>query len=124
MANSWRNNISSSYTLFLLNIKIFIICVIIFGINKIIPMNNVFRSNYLNDLLAMPLLLSYSNCIYILNKKTFKITSIITLFIVCSIMWEFITPIFLSKSTKDYLDILQYFIGTIIYILITKTKTA
>ena len=120
MANSWRNNISSNYTLFMLNLSLLFLCTLIYLINDIIPMQVGFRSNYLNDLLAMPLLLSYSNCLCILNKKYLKILHIIILFFVCSILWEFITPMILAKSVKDYLDILQYAIGTIIYISINQ----
>jgi len=78
-------------------------------------------SSYFADLLCMPLLLSYSVIMIrkikktpslILNKKM-----ILFAFIYVSIVFEIILPEISTKFTRDYLDILMYFIGSIVFYL-------
>jgi len=105
----------------IINLSIFITCIILYGFNTIIfsSINNYnlhyFFSSYFNDLLAPLLLFSYINLILSLIDKY-----LILIIILSSFVWEFIAPIFKPNSISDPIDILFYFIGTMVYWIIYK----
>ena len=80
----------------------------------------LFFNNYFNDLLAVPLYFSIINIIS-LQLRNKDINSFKTLFIITvilSILGEYVA-IFLRKgSVTDYLDIVCYFVGLIVYYII------
>ncbi len=47
---------------------------------------------------------------------------VIGLTIVSSFVWEYITPYYLKKSTGDWLDVLAYFIGLLIFLVLERSK--
>lgn len=105
---------------------ILITCLIFYIINQIFlkKIGILFFNNYFNDLLAVPLYFSLINLISIYIRKkeitSFKILFIIT--IVLSILGEYVA-IFLRKgSVTDYLDILCYFVGMILYYFLKKIE--
>jgi hypothetical protein len=73
--------------------------------------------NYLNDLLAMPLLLTYAKGLYVFKNRPFPRTLPIILLVLCSIIWEGIFPLFYSRSTADWMDIVMYTLGTLLFLL-------
>jgi uncharacterized membrane protein len=78
----------------------------------------IFR-NHFNDLLAMPLLLSYSS---ILIKKKLTYPFIISMIIICSFVWEFVTPIFKTNSTADWLDVVAYVVGSLLWAVMCRRR--
>jgi len=101
--------------------------IILCGFNTIIfsSINNYnlhyFFSSYFNDLLAPLLLFSYINLILsLIDKKMYSLKYLILIIILTSLVWEFIAPIFKPTSISDPIDILFYFIGTLIYWIIYK----
>jgi len=111
----------------IINLSIFITCIILYGFNTIIfsSINNYnlhyFFSSYFNDLLAPLLLFSYINIILsLIDKKMYSLKYLILIIILSSFVWEFIAPIFKPNSISDPIDILFYFIGTMVYWIIYK----
>lgn len=111
----------------ILNLSIFISCIILYGFNTIIFSSihnynlHYFFSSYFNDLLAPLLLFSYINLILSLtDKKMYSLKYLILIIILTSFVWEYIAPIFKPTSISDPIDILFYFIGTLIYWIIYK----
>ncbi len=123
MANCRRYNISGFNPLFLLNLKLFILLVGFYLLNQVVPATQgSFRRMYFNDLLAMPLILSWSQMLLCSKDIKLKIWHMISLFVVCSIAWEVITPMLLSYSIPDILDVFAYVIGTLLYIIFSKME--
>jgi hypothetical protein len=113
----------------IINLSIFITCIVLYGFNTIIlsSINNYnlhyFFSSYFNDLLAPLLLFSYINLILsLIDKKMYSLKYLILIIILSSLVWEFIAPIFKPTSISDPIDILFYFIGTLIYWIIYKMR--
>ena len=128
MANSRRNYLSSSYLSGMLKTKsgeyekLFIALTVFYLINETFLKEKVvlFR-NHFNDLLAIPLLLSYSGVlIEKVAKKKISIKLMIGLTIISSFIWEYITPKLIKGSTGDWLDVLAYFMGLIVFIWIER----
>ena len=107
--NCWRNHHSSYFVINLL------ILVSLYTLNEIYlkSLHPIFR-NHFNDLLAMPLLLSYSS---ILIKKKLTYPFIISMTIICSFVWEFVTPIFKNNSTGDWMDVVAYVVGSLLWVI-------
>ena len=98
-----------------------LILVSLYALNELFlkSLHPIFR-NHFNDLLAMPLLLSYSS---ILIKKKLTYPFIISMTIICSFVWEFVTPIFKTNSTGDWFDVVAYVIGSLLWIILRRMKT-
>lgn len=109
----WNHN-SSTYLINLL------ILISLYALNELYlkSLHPIFR-NHFNDLLAMPLLLSY---ISILIKKKLIYPFIISMTIICSFVWEFVTPIFKNNSTADWLDVVAYVVGSLIWVIVGNKK--
>jgi hypothetical protein len=112
------------------NYLILIICVLLFDFNKLIFLNisyyhlNYFFSGYFDDLLAPILLFSYMNLVLsFINKKIYSIKYLILIIILCSFVWEYLVIFIKPGSVSDPIDILCYFIGTLIYWIIYKNWT-
>ena len=95
-----------------INYIILIFTIVLGSINKYFISHIEFISSYGNDLLALPLLLSFSS---ILLQNQVKLKYGIILWIIGSILSEFIRPIFDLNSVSDLWDILAYFVGMMIY---------
>lgn len=110
------------------NLSLIIICLILFVINTLFlkkmnfeTLNSFFRG-YLNDLLAPIIFLSFMNLLLknILNIEINKAIYlfIITLFI--SFIWEYMAIFVKNNAVFDYLDIIVYLLGCLIYYIIIK----
>lgn len=70
---------------------------------------------YFNDLLAPILLLSFSNLLLSFYGKDLQGKNVYLVIAICSIYWEFITPLYKTDSVCDILDIVMYMCGASIY---------
>ena len=74
---------------------------------------------YFNDLLAMPLLLAYSNSLYaIFGKTKYALATpirILALTLFAALVWEAAAPIFIERSIGDLLDVGAYLVGGALY---------
>jgi hypothetical protein len=79
--------------------------------------SNAFTRNYLDDILAMPIILFIARfCLRIIyqNPKLLLDNTLIILgFLFISVAFEWILPIYISKLTADIWDVFCYLIGTI-----------
>ena len=97
-------------------------CLVLYVINQIYlkRMGILFFNNYFNDLLAVPLYFSLMNIIAMnISKKeikSFKALFIIT--VILAFLGEYLAIFLRPGSVTDYLDIVCYFIGMIVYYLI------
>lgn len=84
--------------------------------------------NYGDDLLAVPfisscVLLMENFLIYHQHHRKHSFLQLLFIFILISLLFEFIIPHYKSGYTRDTLDILFYFIGFISYYSIKKILT-
>lgn len=102
-----------------MDISILLFCLVTYLLNQLFlkQIGILFFNNYLNDLLAVPLYFSLINIIssYYLRKE---ITSLKTMFIITiglSFLGEYVAIFLRNGSVTDYLDVVCYFVGMIIY---------
>ena len=109
MANSFRYNNGCDYIINLL------ILVLLYILNELYlkSLHPIFK-NHFNDLLAMPLLLSYSSLVH---KKSLSTLTVILLTIFCSFVWEFVAPMYKSDSMGDWLDVASYLLGSLVWVI-------
>ena len=94
-----------------------VICIILYLLNKL---NFFYRYEiirwYLNDIICGYIFsLVVSELYRFFLKREISMRNLFLLLILASIFWEFIYPFIDFRSTKDYFDILAYFIGYILY---------
>ena len=118
-----NNTSSTKKKYFYKNIVVFLFSTLLFLLNYFyLKRTNIFFKCYFNDVLAMPLLLSYSSILfYAINKEKITMNFAVILTIVVSLFWEFITPMYKKDSISDMKDIIAYFFGTFLYIISLKT---
>ncbi|NME98611.1 hypothetical protein [Aneurinibacillus aneurinilyticus] len=109
----------------LLNLVIFIVAVLLYVVNENIlkPVAGyIFFKNHFNDLLAMLLFLPYSNLLLSLyKKKDITLVSFWHTFVfsmLAGLSWEYVTPLYNTKSTSDPIDVGMYVAGGMIYWLL------
>lgn len=122
--SSYHNShLSNSRIFIFLNAGIFFFacCIYLFNTFYLHGFHNTFLMSYLNDLIAIPTMLSMVNLLFVFfGRKDLTITSpvsIITIALVAGLFWEFVTPLYKS-STTDLLDIAVYVIGGFLYTFI------
>lgn len=119
MENSWRNYISSYNIIFLL--VVFVIYIVNQNIIKGLT-DNVIVHSYLNDLLAMNLLLPFSNILlWSKGKGIYSLKNIYIFTLLVGIEWEYVTPLYKGDSISDLKDIVAYFLGATLYYILYKT---
>lgn len=101
---------------------IFIVSAILFSTHQILIFTDnsfVFLDSYLDDLVVMPIVLTGATVILRIatRNETFNVDlSMIALtFVMYAVIFEFILPRFSAEYTSDYLDILCYGIGAVLY---------
>lgn len=107
---------------FVMNALNVLIVTILYAINRFFLKSaftdelNIFFNHYFNDLLVPIVLLSLIDFLLFnkTNRRALSLIKISTIFL-SAIFWEFITPLYLSRSVSDIYDLFMYFIGTIIY---------
>ena len=85
-----------------------------------VPIAGYFFKNYFNDVIGGFLFCSYVNTVLIMNHKK-PILSGIHLFLLIipvALLWEYVFPLILPYSTSDWIDVLMYLLGTILYYLL------
>ena len=111
VANSRRNYYSSYNFISLLMLTA------LYAINELFLKSNVlFFKNHFNDLLAMPLLLNYSE---ILIKKQLSKKFILLLTLSSGIVWEWLVLLWKPNTTPDIIDVIMYFVGSFLWIIIS-----
>ncbi|AQS93661.1 hypothetical protein BXQ17_06150 [Polaribacter sp. BM10] len=90
-----------------------------------VPLPRIIRY-YLNDFLIIPIVL-YS-CLVVLkwsrNDKNFTLSLAIILYLctLYSVLFEFVFPKYLARYTKDFIDIILYFISGITFYILQKIQ--
>lgn len=108
------------------DIYILITCLFLYFLNQFFfkKIGILFFNNYFNDLIAVPLYFSLINIvsIHLRHKEisSFKMLFIIT--IILSFLGEYVAIFVRKGSVTDYLDILCYFMGMIIYYSLKKAN--
>ena len=95
------------------------IAIVIYLLQQLqIPLSR-FTNNYLNDFLCIPIVLKLGQYLirYIKSDPYLKIpiSLQITVTVLYSVFFEFIVPQFNNRYTSDWLDVVAYFSGLIIY---------
>ncbi|WP_117880207.1 hypothetical protein [Aureibaculum luteum] len=107
--------------------KLFVISSVIFLINQIFQYFNigiVFSTSYLDDLLFFPITLSIIKLYENRRSANYKIPvkhTIIGLLII-SVLFEIIIPKIDLRFTGDYIDVIFYSLGAIVYHLTNLNK--
>lgn len=109
-----------------MNKRLTIYCISSFILGLIIYLFQYFKiylpkiiNNYFNDFLIIPIVLFI--CLLFLrwsrNNKNFTLSLSIILYFcfMYSILFEFVFSKFLARYTKDYIDIILYFAGGILF---------
>ncbi len=112
------------------DVAVFTSCVILYCINQFglkSLIGGEILTCHFNDFIAIVALLSFANVLAtILNTPRFIITRLrytLLITMVCSIYWEFITPLY-KTSTTDWRDIVFYLLGALLYWAIRHIKEA
>ena len=121
ICNCRRYYFGGNCTFILLNLKTLAFSLLIWLANELLiknMTNHFFIHNYLNDVLAMGILLPFSNLLLSLyTNKDVRLKKIfpITLFtIVVGLYWEYISPLY-TNNTCDLFDIMAYLLGAYLY---------
>lgn len=81
-------------------------------------------NNYFNDLICMPFVLKICQYTVRIVKSDSKLTLPTSLQVVVtlifSIYFEFILPIYNPRYTSDWVDVIMYFLGLLIFITIER----
>ncbi|TCP58981.1 hypothetical protein EV586_101180 [Tumebacillus sp. BK434] len=89
--------------------------------------NNAFLHGHFNDALAMWIYLPYLNVLLSLYPyRVLSITSYPACFgvaLVAGLGWEYLTPLFLTNSVSDPVDLLMYLISGLAYAFFMKRVT-
>lgn len=77
-----------------------------------------FLKYHFNDLCGGIIFPAYVNTLLIFFRSNYRVDCLYKIFVlelICSLAWEVIAPMFLSRSTGDLVDAFMYFIGGSIY---------
>jgi hypothetical protein len=100
-----------------------LICIGLYLINTLVlRWHFEFCRSYFNDILAMPILLTYSAMLFKRYKVEFPIVVVWGLFVICSIVWEYVYPIINFNSVSDIYDIVSYFAGTCAWLFLNSRR--
>ena len=107
-----------------IDLIILITCLLFYIINQVFlkKIGILFFNNYFNDLLAVPLYFSIMNLVssHIRKKEITSFKAMFVITILLSILGEYVAIFLRRGSVSDYLDVLCYFIGMIIYYFLKK----
>jgi hypothetical protein len=83
-----------------------------------------FIDNYLDPILAMPILLFIFDweLEFFRNRPKLNMSEIMASFIIFSVIFEGLFPYFSAKFTKDYWDVFAYLLGTTLYFLVRENE--
>ncbi|GGM41924.1 hypothetical protein GCM10011351_30020 [Paraliobacillus quinghaiensis] len=108
--------------LFKQSLGIAIVTLSLYTFNKLYLSNHVFIrliNYYFNDILGGVLIVSYTNMVSILLHQyklvLLKVPNIILFTLAVGLFWEYVTPLYYTKSITDLYDVLAYITGGLIY---------
>jgi hypothetical protein len=101
---------------------LFLICVLLFLINQLLEQAHVFIPllfSYLDDLLAMPivltLILAAERAYFGDNSFVLPPAWVVLAILAFSVFFELVLPPFFPKHTADWLDVLAYALGALLF---------
>ncbi|WP_320958796.1 hypothetical protein [Enterocloster asparagiformis] len=98
-----------------LNVRMVILGLLLFGVNEVCLKTIVSWSwihFYFNDLLAGMVFMAYCNLVFLPDDpRGLGIRRGMVLIAAAGVFWEYITPLYLSRSVSDVHDLLAYGIG-------------
>jgi len=102
------------------------IAVIIYSCQRLhIQLPNLIN-NYVNDLLCVPIVLAITQKLIQLFKKSHNyIISVKVIFFVVfyySLYFEYILPLYKTRYTGDFIDVVLYILGGMIFYIIERNK--
>ena len=105
-----------------------VLCLAVFFVNNLwfkkldISYDYPFIRNHLNDTMATIFLLSCLSLMRLLQKRNSSVhfAEMLAICTVASIMWEYVAEFVKPDSTFDYIDILCYFLGGLLYYFANK----
>lgn len=121
----WSSSIRSNWIK--RNITIFIIFFLLYLVNRFLkPTTNIYLIDYIlqchfNDFIGAIIFCVYTNTILVISKRRkpiFNFWVLLVYMLIIAICWEFLFPIILPYSTSDFLDVIAYLFGTIVYFLL------
>ena len=73
--------------------------------------------NHLNDFIGGFVFSAYSNLVIVLSGREpiKKLSALMVLMLVASIMWEYVFPAIIKYSTSDIIDVCSYLLGALLY---------
>ncbi len=112
------------------NVIILLCCACLYCLNRFwlkkaiqLPVVGYVLRCHFNDFLAGIAILAYINLIFSISKfSNFRIITFpngICITFSCALLWEFILPWFFPHGVSDWLDILAYVFGGMLYIKIS-----
>lgn len=102
------------------DIAVLAVCFALYCLTKLQCISSVSTlvSSYASDYMAVPSLLALYNLLHqgTLRRPVFRdLPQIWLLTLVCSIVWELITPLLSTSSVGDPYDVLAYYLGATSY---------
>jgi hypothetical protein len=81
---------------------------------------NFLIHGYLNDFVAMPVLLSYSNILIVVGTRNDLLLPglkrVAPFTILVGLFWEYVTPLYQSSKCCDPYDLIAYGLGSLLYL--------
>ena len=125
ICHSWRDNFSGCGSFIILNSTILVVSFFAYLVNQFVLKRisgNFLIHGYVNDFLAIPLLLAYSNILILLGARHYMLfvtlRKIIPFTILVGFFWEYVTPLYRSSKVCDPYDLIAYLLGSVTYYLI------
>lgn len=81
---------------------------------------------HFNDFLGGMAFIAYANLLISLVRPEVrfkKLTSMLVFIFLCGLFWEYVAPLFISKSVSDPLDLIAYIAGALAYWLVFKVMS-
>lgn len=107
---------------FLLNLFMFCGSILLYGLNEWVlkpRTGHAFFLGHFNDVLAMGLLLPYSNVLLGLytgrDLRLLRLWPLLLFTLAVGVFWEVVTPLYYATSVGDPWDVLAYFVGGFLY---------
>ena len=103
--------------------RFFLVCLgsfLLFHVSELLGYDNPFLSSYLDDVLAMPLILTtilFTHRFFLEKNQNYclPVSHIIVSVIFISLVFEILLPGFSGRYTRDFFDIILYSIGAVLF---------
>lgn len=104
------------------------VALFVYALNRFTPIFEVvfpfdFARYHFNDLIGGIVFPAYVNAILVLSKYRLRFKTLSKIFLIeaiCAFVWEGLAPLVLARSTRDWWDVCCYFLGGLLYFLISK----